>query len=332
MPRWTHATSLGFALFMVSQFCLEGSPVMGQKLLRWNLQRNETIQVLLSQKMMTAASIQGTELRSTVDMLMAMKWHVLAVDAHGTAQMSQSIDRMKMTMESPGFETVAYDSATATHATGPTQSIAASIEPLLGVKFIQTMNDRGEIVDLRLSKEAAEALDKVPSGAQLKEMFSQEGLKSLVTQAAAVLPEKPIRPGDTWRGQSETKSPAGNLKMNMRYRYFGTELRQGRPVEKIGVALQLSFVDGANPLGLSVQIKDQDNSGTLYFDSVLGQFVETSLHQNMTLQTKLGNQTHMQKLDMQLRMQFRSDRSAQTVRSTVPKQRTARAPKRTAPR
>ena len=329
MTRWSTAFRLGQVGLAYFLLCLVGSQTPAQKLLRWRLRPGETIQVQLSQKMDTAAQIQGAELKSTVDMAMVMKWQVMGVDANGTAEMTQSIERMKMTMQSPGYDTVTYDSATKTKAEGPAQSIAAGIEPLLGVKFIQKMNNRGEIVDLRLSKEAAEALDRVPSGAQVKEMFSKDGLKSLVSQAAAVLPDKPVRPGDTWRGHSVTKSPAGDLEMDMQYTYYGSEQRQGKKLDKIGVDLVLSFADGANPLGLSVQVKDQDNQGVLYFDAAEGRFVETWLHQKLALETALGNQTHVQNLDMQLVMRFVSDR---TARQSSPPRRTATAPRRVAPK
>lgn len=329
MPRIFSAHRLGLALLTLSVLSLSSSQATAQKLLRWKLQPGETIEVRLAQVMNTEAAIQDAVLKSTVEMLMSMKWEVIGIDAQGTAEMTQSIERMKMNMVTPGMDKLTYDSESKEAPAGPARSIAAGIEPLLGVKFIQKMNNRGEIVDVRLSPEAAEALDRVPSGAQLKEMFSEDGLKSLVSQAAAVLPEAPVRPGDTWQGLSETKSSAGDLKMDMKYTYYGTEPRRGRPLEKIGVQLRLSFPEETNPLGLRVRVTDQDNSGLLFFDANSGQFVETQLHQTMTLQTALGDQTHQQKLDMRLHMQFVSDRTA--GRPTTAR-RTARTPSRAAPR
>jgi hypothetical protein len=267
--------------------------------------------------MNSEASIQGAVFSSTVDLAMTMKWQVTGVDQEGTAEMSQAIERMKMTMETPGLESVTYDSASKDIPTGPAKSVAEGIGPLLGVKFIQRMNDRGEIIDVRLSEEASQALDEVPSGAELKEMFSKEGLKSLVNQAAAVLPQQPVRPGDTWQGKSQVASPAGELTMDIKYTYLGTEVRQARPQEKIGVNLALSFPEGTNPLGLSVNIKDQNSSGVLYFDATEGRFVETQLRQQMTMETALGDHTHQQKLDMRLNMQFVSDRVARPPAQAV---------------
>ena len=327
------STQKRFALFLFVVLALTSSPATAQKLLRWRLKPGERIHVRLSQKMDTEATIQGTVLKSSVDMWMAMKWDVLRVDDRGIIEMTQSIERMKMSVASPGVELVTYDSASPQEPTGPAKSIAAGIQPLMGVKFIQSMNNRGEIVDVRLSQDAAAALDAAPSGAQLKEMFSQDGLKSLVNQAAAVLPEKAVRPGDTWQGQSETKSPAGDLKMDINYTYHGTVQRRGRTLEKIGVDLKVSFPEGANPLGLRVRVKEQQNTGFLYFDAKAGRFVETQLVQKMTLETALGDQTHQQKLDMRLHMQFETDRTAR--RSTGTPRTAARsraAPRRAAPK
>jgi hypothetical protein len=275
-----------------------------EKLFRWKLHPGQQIHVRLAQTMKSAASIQGTALESSVDMRMSMKWHVLQVDQQGTAEMTQSIEHMSMTVRSPGSDVVQYDSSSPAQAGGVAQGIADGIQPLLGVNFIQRMNARGEILDVRLSPEAEQVLENMPAGAQLKEMFSENGIKTLVNQAAAVLPEHPVRPGDQWRGQAETKSPAGSLRMDIFYRYEDTEQRQGRELERIAVSIKVSLPPADNPLGLEVNIVEQDNQGVLYFDARGGRFVETQLRQRMTLETVLGSRSHRQDIDTRLRMQF----------------------------
>ena len=47
--------------------------------------------------------------------------------------------------------------------------------------------------------------------APINDTFSHEGLKSLLEQAAMVLPQHPVKPGDTWQGSSQINSPAGTL-------------------------------------------------------------------------------------------------------------------------
>ena len=114
---------------------------------------------------------------------------------------------------------------------------------------------------------------------------------------------------------------------------YGTVQRRGRALEKIGVDLKVSFPEGANPLGLRVRVKEQQNSGFLYFDAKAGRFVETQLVQKMTLETALGDQTHQQKLDMRLHMQFETDRTARRSTGTPrTATRSRAAPRRAAPK
>jgi hypothetical protein len=302
-----------------------------QKRLRWTLEPGETVKVQFSQVMDTEASIQSAVLQSTVQMSMAMKWHVLNVDAEGTAEMAQSIEQLKIVMNSPGAGEVSYDSSAPQQPDGLAKDLASGIEPLIGMRFIQKMNDRGEILDVRLSDEASAALDKSPLGSQLKEVFSREGLDALVNQTAAVLPQHPVRPGDTWTGTSETKSPVGALKMDLTYTYLGTETRQGRELEKIGVKIQLGFAEGANPLGLNVKFTDQNNSGLMYFDARAGRFVETTVNQKMTMETAIGDRTHQQKLNTRLSMRFSSDRTNSVSSRQSPSPRNSGVARRTTP-
>ncbi len=274
------------------------------KLLRWKLIPGETIEVSFNQEMSMATNLMGNELKSVADMGMVLLWKVDGVAADGTAQISQSIDRLMMKMETPAGEPIQYDSATPGEPEGMTKSLADSIQPLVGVEFSQQMSNRGEILTVELSPQAQAKLAKTPAGAQLSEIFSKDGLKSLLHQAATVLPQEPVRPGDTWQGQSVTKSPVGSLIMDMVYTYRGTEMQNGRPLERIDVDVRLSFGAGANALGLNVAVAEQNNSGTMFFDSTAGRFVQTELRQNMTLETAIGEKKHRQSLNTVMKMQF----------------------------
>jgi hypothetical protein len=166
------------------------------------------------------------------------------------------------------------------------------------------MTNRGEILDVKLTPDAQAKLAKQPTGAQLKEMFSKEGMKSLLHQAATVLPEKPVKPGDSWKGTTETKSPVGKLVMDMTYTYRGTVMDSGRPLERIDVGMMVRFAKQANEMGLNVSVKEQKNAGALFFDAELGRFVRTEMRQTMTLVTSIGPKEHQQSLDTMLTMKF----------------------------
>lgn len=275
-----------------------------ERLLRWKLQPGEAINVRMIQDMDMTSNVMGKSLASSADMAMVMRWVVEGVDQDGVSEMRQSIQRLRMTMQTPGGEPVVYDSASKDAPAGMAKNLAKNMQPLIGVEFIQTMSPRGEVIDVRLSDAANERLARAPAGPQLREVFSEDGIKSLLHQAATVLPERAVTVGDQWTGVTRTQSPVGTLLMNNVYTYKGTVNKDGRALERIDLEVNVSFAKGSNPPGVSVDITKQQNRGVMYFDAKQGRFVETMLSQEMTLVTAIGDQNHEQQLATKLRMQF----------------------------
>jgi hypothetical protein len=279
-------------------------PSQAEQLLRWKLRPGEAIDVRMAQDMDMKSNVMGKSLASSADMSMIMRWVVEDVDQAGVTEMRQSIERLRMSMQTPGGTPVVYDSASRAEPVGMAKNLAQNMQPLIGVEFIQTMSPRGEIMDVRLSDKAHEQLARAPAGAQLRQVFSEDGIKSLLHQAATVLPEQAVTVGDQWTGVTRTQSPVGTLVMNNVYTYQGTVKKNGRALERIDVEVNVSFAKGNNALGVNVDITQQENRGVMYFDAQQGRFVETMLAQKMTLVTTIGDQNHEQQLDTKLRMQF----------------------------
>lgn len=307
-------------LVLVFLVAVSASPTHADRLLRWKLQPGQAIDVRFVQDMDMMSNVLGKKLASSADMSMIMRWDVEKVGNQGVAQLRQSIQRLRMSMQTPGSEAVVYDSANAAGASGMAKQLASNMSPLIGVEFIQTMSSRGEIIDVQLSKAAQQKLAKSPASAQLQQVFSKDGIKSLMHQAATVLPKEPVRPGSQWSGQTRTDSPVGTLVMKNTYTYRGTVEKDGRTLDRIDVNVNVAFAKTDNKLGVDVTIKNQQNKGVMYFDVAEGRFVETLLAQKMTMVTAIANQKHEQELDTKLRMQFTN------AKTRAPGRRTAAVP------
>ena len=293
-----------------------------ERLLRWKLQPGETIDVRMVQDMDMTSNVLGKSLASSADMSMLMRWIVKDVDREGVTEMHQSIQRLRMKIQTPGGAPVVYDSASKDSPVGMAENLAKNMQPLIGVEFIQTMSPRGEIIDVRLSETANAKLAGAPEGAEVRQVFSEDGVKSLLHQAATVLPERAVKPGDQWTGVTRTQSPVGTLVMNNVYTYRGTVKKNDRALERIDVEVNVSFSKGNNALGVNVEIEQQDNRGVMYFDAEQGRFVETMISQKMTLVTAIGDESHRQQLNTKLRMQF----AAAGSRAVVPDVSVGRRP------
>ncbi|MEZ6098423.1 MAG: DUF6263 family protein [Pirellulaceae bacterium] len=276
----------------------------GAKSLRWKLRDGESLRVQFSQEMVMKSSGVGEALSTEADMSMELQWRVTGTQPDGSMQMDQSIERLRMEMKTSDGESLVYDSASKEPPQGMAATIAKGLKPLIGVTFLQEMSDRGQITSIKLSPGAEEALKTAHAGAQLKDVFSQDGMRQLISEVTAVLPEKPVRVGDTWQAVNTTNSPLGPLQTETTYTYRGTVNVEQRALERIDVAMKIGFGDGQNALGLNVKVQGQHNGGSMYFDAAAGRFVQSVIKQDMTLASQLGNHTHLQQLQTTLRMQF----------------------------
>jgi hypothetical protein len=275
--------------------------------------------VAIHQDIEAQVALMGREMKSSASMSLLMNWQVQHVAADSTAEIQQSIDRFCMKMSSPGSETVEIDTANPQAASGMGKMLLDNIQPMIGLKILQQMNSRGEILDVRLSDEAQRQLQSGAGAGELQQVFSADGLKSLMSQSAAVLPEHPVKPGDTWQGTAESPSPAGDLVINLSYLYRGTVPREGRPLEQIDVTLKMDVDQPENGGNPQLRITEQSGSGSMFFDAQAGRFAYTELHQDLTLETTMipaaAKDSHpnapvqVQKIATDMRIEFRSQRS-----------------------
>lgn len=288
-------------LCVLAVYLLSPALAAAEKLLRWNFQSGQALQIELDQDVDMSTDAMGNSMRSSADMGMTLAWRVREVNADGVAQIDQTIDRIRMKMIMPGSAAVEFDSAAALPDNAMGRHMAESINPMIGVRFAQQITDRGEVVDMQLTEEGAKDL-QAATGAPVQEAFSHEGLKTLLSQAALVLPKHPVKPGDSWEGTSEMDSPIGTLAVKTTYTYRGTEKLDGRPLERIDLVIAVKFAGGPNATGLEVKVAQQNNTGTMYFDAAFGRFVSSDVVQSMTMETQLGERVHRQQLNTRLRM------------------------------
>jgi hypothetical protein len=307
----THHSSFSYPVFGKSHhvrcfalaiICLcAASSAHGEQLLRWKLKAGQALQVELTQKSELETTVAGKPLKMNVEMLMGLAWQVEAVDEQGIARVAQSFTRLKLKLDAPRQDPIEYDSSAQTKPTGPAKDVADALGPLIGARIFVSLNDRGEIVDVKPSDEAAKLLDS-PAAARLKETFSKDGLTDLLKQSAAVLPEKAVEPGATWTVPAASQSPLGPIKLTHKYTYVGSEVRSGRPLEKISVETKLELQEAKGKLKLI----EQKQSGLLFFDAQAGRFVETQIDQELTTEAPYRDTTVRAKATSALTMKVAS--------------------------
>ncbi len=274
--HWTVGRLALLTVVLLAGFTVSDLPA--QEALRWKFSPGETLKVSFLQTANTETVGAGARTTIAIVMGMEMTWRIESVDADGTAKMTQSFDRLTMSMKTGDVASVDYDSA-AEPTSAPAREIAAAVGPLIGAKFHLTMNSRGEILDVQLSA-AAQAAVAANTNEGLKSFFSTEGISRVLRQSVVPFPEQPLAAGDTWKSTADVDSPLGKLKQTSVYTYVGRKARDGRMLDQIKVDSSLQVDPKA--VRAKTTIKSQSQAGEVWFDRELGRLVESQILQKLT--------------------------------------------------
>ncbi len=274
------------ALMSCSLLVLGSSSAQAAKTLRLKYKAGNVFKIEVKQEQKQKISAMGQVQDIPIDLTMSMTWNIDAVNSDNTIDMTQSIDRVQMKMTIPGQGPVTYDSQAEGEPAGMAGMLAAGIKPMIGVKFKQKLNDRGEVLDFSIPAEVKEKLQGSP---MLGQFFSEDTLKETFSKTAPVLPEQAIEKGYSWdTAFAGPQTPMGKLSVTSKYTYDGEEQRGNKTLDKFNVTTTMALAagDGA-PAGF--KLSGQSSSGTVYFDAEAGYFVDSTIGQKMVIAMEAQN-------------------------------------------
>ena len=153
-------------------------------------------------------------------------------------------------------------------------------------------------------REQAARLDAI-AREQIRSRIEPDRLKAQFEQEHRILPENPVKPGESWE-RTETLDFGGQaLSFRKRYEYAGTEKRSGKTLDKITCKVLevkcLPDAGAAAPLKVTKSdLKVESSEGTILFDREAGVLVEsreqTRVKGTMTSSgggTDTSSQTHL---------------------------------------
>jgi hypothetical protein len=163
--------------------------------LRWKFKPGETLAYSMEQTTVTSGpDLSGREMKRTIALTLDMTWTTKAVDGSGLASWTQTIDRVRITITSPGSK-ISSDSKEAVDGEGLFGPI---FKILVGAEFDSKMNPRGELTEIKLSEKLLATLAATDNGGGPKGQFSEEGLKNMLMQMVIPLPESAVAVGESW--------------------------------------------------------------------------------------------------------------------------------------
>lgn len=274
------------------------------KPLTWKFKEGETIRYKLVQKTENKMKAAGREGGSKVEQVSDVRWDVKSVSPEGLAQMTQTIDRVQVTMETPGQPAFKFDSSDDdAPQDGPLASqLAPMFKALAGFECSLTMNPQGKIDNVKIPKETIDALRGSALG-QATNLFSEEGMKNMISQSSLVLPETAAEtmPGKSWTDQTKVPVPnLGSILTDKTYTVKGADPKNPK-LTLITLASKMSIEPNENA-GVHLEITDQKNEGSFLFDADAGRIAESHVVSNMTQVIMAGDQNLEQSVSNTLDM------------------------------
>lgn len=276
-----------FVMLCVMAIGLQSADAQSKNL-QWNLKKGQAFNLKMNQDMMQKMQLPGLgpqEMPMTQEV--DMTWSVVDSNDEGFT-VEQVITRMQMSLKSP-FMNINFDSDDADSNDPTSKQMGEAMKNVIGQKFVQKMNRRGEVVEVKLP-EGLEG-DSQASNNPL----SGDMLKQVTQQAALVFPEGGLSVGKSWDSNVDMNMNGMAMKTKNTYKYEGTEKVDGKELHKFSISIDMSIEGG--PQGIEVSVKDQDNGGVVYFDAEEGRIVSATSKQKMTLEMDAQGQQIEQAID-----------------------------------
>jgi hypothetical protein len=272
------------AAFMLVGFAVAAPHISAQEAtLAYKWTKGETLRYRLTQK--TATTMTGlpggapdAKLDQLADQIFTMT--VESVAADGTVTLRQSFESMRMDITSPGGK-VTFDAAKPDPAAAPPEAAVQKLfAAMLNEPFTVTMTPTGKLVKIegftRLMDKvfaASPASDPRTAGAlqQMRATLSDEQMMAMFSQGFPEFPQRPLKAGDTWSGETTLKNPAlGAMLMSSSLALAALEgtaaVQMARITTKVKMERDPKSQAPQGPMGMKVDMGVANGEGETLFD------------------------------------------------------------------
>jgi hypothetical protein len=284
----------------VAALCLAAAKAQAANQLRWKFKEGEQMPYALQQSASILIDANGIEIDVKLKQVIDTVWTVKSVDSEGNAELSQKMERIQLTMNTPFTGEVHYDSKKPDEQPPPElwDRIGKPIEAMLEGEFTMKVSPTGKVSDLKLPEKLTQALQEQRGGGAQSMMmggglFTENTIRQTIEQGVLILPEQGVGEGVTWSREYENKmGPLGTQKIAVTYSYGGKEKQNGKVLEKIASKTKVEFepAEGGD-IDAEMEITEQEGSGSVLFDSEAGKTVFSQNKQELTIEGDfMGNE------------------------------------------
>ncbi len=272
------------SILLSSIIVLVSSPSMlsAQEHLAWKFTPGESLKYVVKQNMDMTMDAAGKKQEIAMNQTMDMRWNITEVDSsNGDADMSQTIARVQMTSQGGPFGMVEYDSAGEKIPETPLgKSMAEVFRRIIGEEFGVRMKTTGKIDQVTVPQSLVDALKQTgAAGSSLDEAT----LKQMMTQSAITLPDRTIKPGDSWNSVQQVELPTGTMTVNSQLTYQGIDSSSGHARIAMIPTISVAPKQGA---AVTLTLTKSQGTGIVLFDVAKGRISRSDLDLTMQMQVK----------------------------------------------
>jgi len=261
--------------------------------LKWQFREGDRFLARLDQKTITSTTVDRRTVRLFSNTTVEFEWVIQGVEqlAEGDggkttaiATIEQTIRSIRLEVENPEFpsQAISLDTGSQQRPRRESLNLLRQVEPLIGLKFVVKMTDRGKLMDLNTPPETLAQLGELPESLKLQELFSPAGLSGLLEGSVILLPNEPQTVGSQWEISDSVGNPFGRFARSRKYHYTENEARNDRRFALIKLTTEQQL-EQRNP-DASGTLLTQAETGTMTFNLTDGYFTFSEIKSEVATQ------------------------------------------------
>jgi hypothetical protein len=280
------------SIFLASLSLVLMAPFAGAEgQLRYRFKEGEKLRYVTEVKTTVEMKELGDQGKFDTVQVIEASWEVAKVDKNGRAALTVTVDRLRLTFDSPVFGKMTYDTKDGKE---PDEEffklMAGTLKALVGGQITLRVDPQGQTSDLKLSDQVTKVVNgrPVPNA----DGISQELLRGL-TGAVLPLPMGETKKGDSWTNKYELTSSIGKIAVESKFTDEGSAESGGRKVQKISIKETGKIDPKTVPEGVKATLGGSE--GTASFDWTAGRLLERKETETLEKERKVGNKTDTRK-------------------------------------
>jgi hypothetical protein len=254
--------------------------------LRYRWTQGETMRYRATQAAtVTMSNMPGAgDMSLTTNIVQVQQLAVQNVAADGTATIRMTFESVKLDMSTP-MGTMSYDSAAPASAGNPmVDMIAKSYGAMVGETITMVVTPSGEIKNIdglaALAQKMAAGMPQSAGMPGMGSFMTEDSLRTLLEQNYAALPNRVVRPGESWNHNNKIKTAFGTVDTAMTFTLKNVEARDGRQLASLSVAGKNTVtMDGtaAASMPMTMTMGSGTSQGELLIDVKTGRLFRSSV-------------------------------------------------------